>query len=125
MNKVSLIVPIYNAQDYLDKCINSLIKQTLKDIEIILINDGSTDNSVQQLEQCMNTYTIPYTILSYSQNQGKWYAIQYGIKNSTTQCDYFFLRDIDNATHLEEITNCIKKVKNSSYSRAKSRCSGI
>ena len=45
MNKVSLIVPVYNTSKYLEKCINSLINQTLNDIEIIIINDGSTDNS--------------------------------------------------------------------------------
>lgn len=45
MTKVSLIVPVYNTEKYLNKCMNSLIEQTLKDIEIIIINDGSTDNS--------------------------------------------------------------------------------
>ena len=43
--KVSVIVPIYNVEKYLGKCIESIINQTLKDIEIILVNDGSTDNS--------------------------------------------------------------------------------
>ena len=45
MVKVSIIVPVYNTAKYLSMCIESLINQTLKDIEIILINDGSTDNS--------------------------------------------------------------------------------
>jgi glycosyltransferase involved in cell wall biosynthesis len=45
MAKVSIIVPIYNVEKYLEKCLNSLINQTLTDIEIILVNDGSTDNS--------------------------------------------------------------------------------
>lgn len=45
MVKVSVIVPIYNSEKYLKKCIDSLINQTLKDIEFILINDGSTDSS--------------------------------------------------------------------------------
>ena len=43
--KVSIIVPVYNAEQYLEKCLDSLVNQTLKDIEIILINDGSPDNS--------------------------------------------------------------------------------
>lgn len=42
--KVSVIVPIYNVEQYLNKCINSLVNQTLQDIEIILVNDGSPDN---------------------------------------------------------------------------------
>ena len=45
MAKVSLIIPIYNSSKYLKKCINSLVNQTLKDIEIILINYGSEDDS--------------------------------------------------------------------------------
>ena len=43
--KVSVIVPVYNVEKYLDKCLDSLSKQTLKDIEIIIVNDGSPDNS--------------------------------------------------------------------------------
>lgn len=50
MKLVSIIVPIYNVEKYLAKCLESLIQQTLKDIEIILINDGSKDNS---LDICM------------------------------------------------------------------------
>lgn len=45
MNKVSIIVPIYNVEKYLDECIKSIVKQTYNNIEIILIDDGSTDNS--------------------------------------------------------------------------------
>jgi glycosyltransferase involved in cell wall biosynthesis len=43
--KISVVVPVYNVEKYLNQCIDSLLQQTLKDIEIILINDGSTDNS--------------------------------------------------------------------------------
>lgn len=50
MSLVSIIVPIYNVESYLNRCLDSLIAQTLKDIEIILINDGSKDNSLQICE---------------------------------------------------------------------------
>ena len=43
--KISIIVPVYNTGIYLKKCINSLLNQTLRDIEIVLIDDGSTDES--------------------------------------------------------------------------------
>ncbi|MBI6873655.1 glycosyltransferase [Clostridium aciditolerans] len=46
MIKVSIIIPIYNAQTYLEKCLDSVMGQTLQEIEIILINDGSSDNSL-------------------------------------------------------------------------------
>ena len=45
MVKVSVIVPVYNVEKYLKKCLESLINQSLKDIEIIIVNDGSPDNS--------------------------------------------------------------------------------
>ena len=45
MPKVSIIVPVYNTEKYLEKCLNSLVNQSLENIEIIVVNDGSTDNS--------------------------------------------------------------------------------
>lgn len=51
MSKVSIIVPVYNVENYLSRCLNSLINQTLKDIEIICVNDGSTDGSSAILEE--------------------------------------------------------------------------
>ncbi len=51
MPKVSVIIPVYNVEKYLAKCLDSVINQTLKDIEIICINDGSTDGSAKILEE--------------------------------------------------------------------------
>ena len=51
MIKISVIIPIYNTEKYIKECLNSIINQTLKEIEIICINDGSTDNSLKILEQ--------------------------------------------------------------------------
>ena len=45
--KVSVLVPIYNVEDFLSECLDSLVKQTLREIEIICINDGSTDSSLE------------------------------------------------------------------------------
>lgn len=49
-NKISVIVPVYNTENYLEKCIRSIMNQTYKNLEIITINDGSTDNSLSILE---------------------------------------------------------------------------
>ena len=51
MPKISVIVPVYKVEKFLPKCLESLINQTLKDIEIICINDGSPDNSLKILEE--------------------------------------------------------------------------
>lgn len=45
MPKVSIVVPVYNVEDYIERCVNSILIQTLEDFELILVNDGSTDNS--------------------------------------------------------------------------------
>lgn len=49
--KISVIVPVFNAEKYLKMCLNSLVSQTLKNIEIICIDDGSTDNSLAILDK--------------------------------------------------------------------------
>lgn len=51
MTKISVILPVYNVEDYLENCLDSLINQTLKDIEIICVNDESTDKSLEILEK--------------------------------------------------------------------------
>ena len=56
MIKVSVIVPVYNVYDYLDKCLNSLVNQNLKEIEIIIINDGSTDKSQDIIDKYSKKY---------------------------------------------------------------------
>lgn len=53
--KVSIIVPVYNVEKYLSQCLKSICRQTLEDIEIICVNDGSTDNSLQIIERYQKT----------------------------------------------------------------------
>ena len=48
--KISVIVPVYNTEKYLPECLDSILSQTLEDIEIIAINDGSPDNSIEILK---------------------------------------------------------------------------
>ena len=49
--KVSVVIPVYNAKDYLQDCIKSLLSQTLVDCEFIFVNDGSTDNSLEIIQK--------------------------------------------------------------------------
>ena len=55
MTKVSIVVPIYKTEQYLKRCVDSLIHQTLKDIEIILVDDGSPDNCPAMCEELAET----------------------------------------------------------------------
>ena len=49
--KVSVIIPVYNVEKYIRQCLESVINQTLKDIEIIVVNDGTKDNSMKIVEE--------------------------------------------------------------------------
>ena len=63
MIKLSVIVPVYNVEEYLDKCLDSLVNQTLKDIEIIVVNDGTKDNSQEIVDRYVKEY--PKMVFSY------------------------------------------------------------
>lgn len=78
MPKVSIIVPVYNVEKYLRKCIDSLINQTLNDIEIICINDGSTDKSLKILKEYKNKDSR--IILLNQENSGQSVARNRGIE---------------------------------------------
>lgn len=89
--KVSIIIPIYNKEKYLEQCLNSVINQTLKNIEIILINDGSTDKSKNICEEyAKNDNRI---ILINQENQGAAVARQKGVDISKGEYLYFIDAD--------------------------------
>ena len=81
MVKVSVIVPVYNVEPYLDKCLNGLVNQTLKDIEIIVVNDGATDNSQQIIDRYAKQYDNVISLVK--QNGGLSDARNYGIPYAT------------------------------------------
>ena len=58
MTKVSVIIPVYNVEEYLESCLDSVVNQTQKDIEIIIINDGSPDNSQKIIDKYAKKCTI-------------------------------------------------------------------
>jgi len=77
--KVSVIVPVYNLEAYVEKCLDSLVNQTLEDIEIIVINDGSKDNSQKIIEKYEKLY--PNKIRAYiKENAGQGVARNLGLQ---------------------------------------------
>ena len=95
MSKVSIIVPVYNAEKYLKKCLDSLINQTLKDIEIILVNDGSTDSS----KNIINSYLTDKRVKLFNkENGGQASARNLGLKKATG--DYIMFIDSDDYVEL-------------------------
>ncbi len=89
--KVSVIVPVYNVEEYIDKCLDSLVHQTVKDMEIIVVNDGSPDNS----EKIIKKYEKKYKNIKYviKENGGLSDARNYGLKYATG--DYIGFVDSD------------------------------
>ena len=97
MPKVSVIVPVYNVEKYIDKCLNSLVNQTLEDIEIIIVNDGSTDNSESIISNYKEKYPnkIAYFV---KENGGLSDARNFGIPHATG--DYIAFLDSDDYAEL-------------------------
>ena len=68
MVKVSIVVPVYQVEKYLRKCLNSLVKQTLEEVEILVINDGSPDDSQRIINEFQKQY--PLKIRSFIKENG-------------------------------------------------------
>ena len=97
MIKVSVIVPVYNVEKYLEKCLDSLVNQTLKEIEIIIVNDGSPDNSQKIIDKYAKKYK---NIKSYiKENGGLSDARNYGLKKATG--DYIAFLDSDDYVSID------------------------
>ena len=83
--KLSIIIPVYNTKDFLYQCFESFQKSMLKDIEVIFVNDGSTDGSSEILNEFVEKYDFVKVISQ--ENQGLSGARNAGIKHATG--DYF------------------------------------
>ena len=79
MPKVSVLIPAYNAEKYIEKCIQSVVNQTLKDIEIIIINDGSLDNTKDVIKQFVQDKRIR---VIDKKNSGYGATLNLGIKEA-------------------------------------------
>lgn len=85
MPKVSVIIPVYNASNFLEKCCNSLFSQTLDDMQFVFVDDCSTDNSVQLLKDVLEFYPNrqgQVKVVHQSHNQGVSAARQRGLDES-------------------------------------------
>src|SRR5690606_27236654 len=89
MAKYSIIIPVYNAEPYLSKCLESVLKQNFEDYEIIVVNDGSTDNSEDIILKFNNSMIKYFT----KENGGVSDARNYGIDKAKGQ--YFTFVDAD------------------------------
>lgn len=96
MKKVSVIIPVYNSEKYISKCLDSVLNQTYQNVEIIVINDGSKDNSIKILKEYEKKYKN--IILIDKKNEGVSKTRNLGIKTATG--DYIMF--IDNDDFIDE-----------------------
>lgn len=110
MPKVSLIIPVYNVQDYIEKCLDSVVNQTIDDMEIIIVNDGSKDQSKQKIENYLEKY--PKIKYLEKENGGLSDARNYGLKFARGEYVAFLDSDdyVEKNTY-EEMYNLAKKEK--------------
>ena len=110
--KLSIIVPVYGVEKYIDKCLNSLVKQSLKEIEIIVVNDGTKDNSQKIIDKYVKKY--PDKIKSYiKENGGQGSARNYGLEKANGE--YIGYVDSDDFVEKDMYKKLYNKAKENNY----------
>ena len=109
---VSIIIPAYNAEKYIQRALESALAQTYKDIEIIVIDDGSTDKTAEIIK----TYQDPRIIYIFQKNQGQGPARNNGIKKS--QGEYITFLDADDYYFPEKVEKQVRFLENHSEYQA-------
>lgn len=105
--KISVIVPVYNVEDYLEKCLESLVNQSLQDIEIILVDDGSTDSSSDIIKKYAEKYSNIHAY--HKKNGGLSDARNYGLRYAIGE--YIAFLDSDDYVELNMYELLYKKAK--------------
>lgn len=109
--KVSIIVPVYNAEKYIDQCIISIMEQTYKNIEIIIIDDGSNDSTQNKIEElCKADYRIK---LFTQVNSGPSVARNRGIEEASGE--YIVFVDSDDKIQKLYVEKLVNKIMNDCY----------
>lgn len=111
MIKVSIIIPVYNVGNYIERCINSVLAQDYPFIECILVNDCSTDNSMGLINRLISAYTgkLEFVVLHHSINRGAAASRNSGISRSAS--DYIYFLDGDDEIYTDTISNLVKLVE--------------
>ena len=108
---IDIIIAAYNCEKTINKCIDSLLKQTYKDINIIVVNDGSTDNTYKVLEKiCKRNNNV---IVFNKENGGAASARNYGLKNSKSS--FFTFIDADDYVTPDYVLDMVNKQKEEDY----------
>lgn len=111
---ISVIIPVYNGEEYVKSCVKMILSQSYQNIEVIVINDGSKDHSETIAQQ------FPIKVISFEQNRGLSAARNAGIEASTG--DYIHFMDVDDNI---DITYYSKLVEAAIHTNADLACGGM
>ena len=109
MEKVSVVIPIYNVEDYIDDCLKSVVNQTYKNLEIICVDDCGTDNSINIVEDYVKS-DHRIKIIRQKRNKGQGEARNLGIADSATG-KYICFIDSDDFIESNYIESLVKTIE--------------
>lgn len=107
MSDITVVIPVYNVEKYLKKCVDSVEKQTYKNFEVILVDDGSTDSSGELCDALAKENDNIRVI--HQENKGLGGARNTGIKSCNTE--YIMFLDSDDHIHPELLERCVEAIK--------------
>ena len=123
-NDISILIPVYNSEKYLENSINSIINQTHKEWKIIAINDGSTDNSAQILKKFKKKLGKKMILLNNKKNKGIAYSLNKGL--SLIETKFFGRQDSDDISKNDRLEVLIEYLnKNPKYNFISSKMQSI
>lgn len=104
---VTIIIPVYNVADWIERCLLSVCNQTYTNIECIIVNDSTPDNSMQIVDRVLESYVGPikFKVLTHEKNRGLSAARNAGVKNANG--DYLFFLDSDDELPEKAIDNFV------------------
>lgn len=103
--KVSIIIPVYKVRKYIEECINSVINQTYRNIQLILVDDAGNDGSIELAESILKKKDIEWVIIRHEKNRGLSAARNTGVEHATG--DYIYFLDSDDYISTDCIDNLL------------------
>ena len=108
MPKVSVVIPVYNVEKFLKECLNSIINQSLEDIEIICVDDGSTDNSPKILKE----YSLKDNRIKIISQENGGHAVATNNGMALANGKYLYLMDSDDILELNALEELYEYAEN-------------
>ncbi len=108
MNKLTLAICLYNAEAYIAETLQSVMQQTMQDFHLLIVNDCSTDKSVEVVTQFFANHQRHYELITFEKNQGIGYARHFAERHATTQ--YMMFLDADDILRSNAIETMFSKI---------------